>query len=86
MRRFSVLAPDAPDYPLENIGDVRKLLEVVVNSVLRRTLDAKAANAIVNGLNAALRAIEQGPIQERIDKIEAEMVALGTKLSPGRAS
>lgn len=86
MRRFAVLAADAPDYPLATVGDARKLLEVVANSVLRRTLDAKAANALVNVVNAALRVQELGSIQERINTIEAEVEALGTKLTPGGAS
>jgi len=81
VRRLAVLAPDAPDYPLENTGNAVKLLGIVANSLLRRPLHAKAANAIVNVVNCALRAIELEPMQERIDKIEVEMKALGTKLT-----
>ena len=76
------LAADAPDYPLSNTDHALKLLEVVANSLLRRTLDAKAANAIVNAVNTASRVLELGPIQERMDKIEAAIEALSTMRTP----
>ena len=72
-----VLAPDTPDHPLENTQDVSALLGDSINRLRRGELDPKVANAVGYLASVLLRALEQGPIEERLAQVEAVLAKNG---------
>ena len=76
--RSAVLAPDTPDHPLGSTTEIARLLGDSINQIRRGELDPRVANAMGYLAGVLLRALEQGPVEERIANIEA---ALG--LIPG---
>jgi hypothetical protein len=72
-RRAVVLSPETPDFSLRNSRDVSDLLGFSVNLVLRGQLDPRIATTIGYLSSVQLRALEQGPTQERMAKIEAAL-------------
>ena len=75
-RRAVVLPPETPDFPLRNSREVSDLLGISANLVLRGQLDPRIATAVGYLTNIQLRALEQGPAQERMAKIEAALEAI----------
>jgi hypothetical protein len=66
---------DARNYPLKTSRDVSELLAEIMNRVLKGELDPRTANCVGNLANVQLRALQDGPIDERVSKIEAELIA-----------
>jgi hypothetical protein len=78
----AVLAPDTPDHPLGNTTDVANLLGDSINKLRRGELDPRVANAIGYLSTVLLRALEQGPMEDRMAKLEATL-GLGASPQPG---
>lgn len=70
-RNVAVLPPDTPDRPLGNTKDVSALLGDSINRLRRGELDPKVANAVGYLSSVLLRALEQGPMEERLAHLEA---------------
>ena len=77
----AVLPSDTPDHPLGNSKDVSELLAHSINQLRRGQLDPKVATCIGYLSTVLLRALEQGPAEERLAKIEATLAANAQKLS-----
>ncbi len=73
--RLIVLPAGAPDHPLGNTSDVSALLADSINRLRRGQLDPRVANAMGYLTSVLLRSLEQGPIEERLAKIEASLAA-----------
>ena len=71
----AVLPVDTPDHPLGTTKDVSAFLADSVNQLRRGQLDPRVANALGYLTSVLLRSLEQGPIEERLAKIEATLVA-----------
>jgi hypothetical protein len=65
------LPAEIPARPLRNPTDVSELLSDVVGLVLRRQLDLRTANTVGYLSATILRALEQGPAEARLAKVEA---------------
>ena len=59
------------DHPLATPKDVSDLLAQSINQLRRGELDPKVANAVGYLSTVLLRALEQGPLEERMAKLEA---------------
>jgi len=70
-----VLPADTPDHPLGNTTDVSALLADSINRLRRGQLDPRVANSMGYLTSVLLRSLEQGPIEERLAKIEAALMA-----------
>jgi len=74
--RLAVVLPtDTPDRPLGNTTDVSAFLSDSINPLCRGQLDPRVANAMGYLTSVLLRSLEQGPIEERLAKIEATLAA-----------
>jgi hypothetical protein len=74
--RLAVVLPaDTPDRPLGNTTDVSAFLSDSINRLCRGQLDLRVANAMGYLTSVLLRSLEQGPIEERLAKIEATLAA-----------
>lgn len=78
-RRAPVLAAETPDHPLTTPKEVSFLLAQSINQLRRGELDPKIANAVGYLSTVLLRALEQGPLEERMAKVE---VLLGLTQNP----
>lgn len=76
-RPAAVLAPDTPDHPLRNTKDVAALLGDSINRLRRGELDPRVANAMGYVASVLLRALEQGPIEERLAHLESILCKSG---------
>jgi hypothetical protein len=70
-RSAAVLPADSPDHPLGNTHDVSNLLADSINRLRRGELDPRVANGIGYLASVLLRALEQGPMEERLAHLEA---------------
>jgi hypothetical protein len=66
-----VLPGDTPDHPLEKTTDISHFLADSINHLRRGQLDPRVANAVGYLTSVLLRALEQGPVEERLARIEA---------------
>jgi hypothetical protein len=71
----TVLPPETDDHSLGNTKDVASFLADSINRVRRGQLDPRVANAMGYLTTVLLRALEQGPVEERLAKIEATLAA-----------
>ena len=69
-RAVAVLPVDTPDHPLGNTQEVSAFLVDSVNQLRRGQLDPRVANAMGYLTSVLLRALEQGPMEERLAKLE----------------
>ena len=76
-RRARLLPPETPDHPLTTPKEVSFLLAQSINQLRRGDLDPRIANAVGYLSTVLLRALEQGPLVERMAKVEA-MLGLTT--------
>jgi hypothetical protein len=74
-RRWNPADGNVSKIPLKSIADVSGLLEETINRVRHGPFDLRAANAIGFLASVLLRSLEQGPIEERMAKIEATLAA-----------
>ena len=65
--------PLSPDNPLGNANDVSILLGESINQVRRGQLDPRVANTVGYMTSVLLRVLEQGSIEDRLNKIEATL-------------
>jgi hypothetical protein len=72
-RNAAVLPIDTPDCSLGNTKDVSAFLADSINQLRRGQLDPRVANGIGYLTSVLLRALEQGPMEERMAKIEAAL-------------
>jgi hypothetical protein len=72
-RTATVLPLEAPDNPLRSSVEVSRLLGKSINHVLRGQLDARVANTVGYLAGILLRALEQGPTEERLSRLEATL-------------
>jgi hypothetical protein len=73
--RPAVLPSDTPDHPLGDTNQVSVLLADSINRLRRGQLDPRVANSMGYLTSVLLRSLEQGPIEERLAKIEAALMA-----------
>jgi hypothetical protein len=78
-RVAAVLPSDTPDHPLGNVSHVSDLLTDSINRLRRGQLDPRVANAMGYLTGVLLRALEQGPVEERLSRIEAALAAQQAK-------
>jgi hypothetical protein len=71
----AVLPSDTPDHPLGDTNQVSVLLADSINRLRRGQLDPRVANSMGYLTSVRLRSLEQGPIEERLAKIEAALMA-----------
>jgi hypothetical protein len=74
-RRWKPTDGNLPTVPLKSVGDVSGLLEETINRVRQGPFDLRAANAIGFLASVLLRSLEQGPVEDRLSKIEAALAA-----------
>ena len=74
-RLAAVLPSDTPDHPLGNTKEVSAFLADSINQLRRGQLDPRVANGVGYLSSVLLRALEQGPLEERLAKIEAALAA-----------
>jgi hypothetical protein len=72
-RAAAVLPRDTPDHPLSNTTEVSAFLADSINQLRRGQLDPRVANGMGYLTGVLLRALEQGPLEERMAKIEAAL-------------
>ena len=77
-RTAAVLPADAPDNPLRNTQDVSTLLAESINQVRRGELDPRVANSVGHLASILLGALHQGPLEERLARLEAALLNAGT--------
>ena len=70
-RVASVLPSDTPDHPLGNSKDVSELLANSINQLRRGQLDPKVATCVGYLSTVLLRALEQGPTEQRLAHLES---------------
>jgi hypothetical protein len=71
MRPAAVLPVNTPDHPLGNTTEVAQLLGDSINLLRRGQLDPRVANAMGYLASVLIRALEQGPVEERLANLEA---------------
>jgi hypothetical protein len=71
--RPALLAAGIPDYPLDNMTQVSTFLGDAINRVGRGELDPRVANSMGYLAGVLLRALEQGPAEARMARIEAKL-------------
>jgi hypothetical protein len=74
-RPAAVLPSDTQDFPLGNTKEVSALLSDSINQLRRGELDPRVANAVGYLSSVLLRSLEQGPVEERLARIEAALAA-----------
>jgi hypothetical protein len=72
-RSAAVLPSDTPDHPLGNTKEVSAFLADSFNQLRRGELDPRVANGMGYLTSVLLRSLEQGPVEERLLKIEAAL-------------
>jgi len=70
------LDPGAVQVDFQTTRDVTELLSSLCEWVLTGQIDAKTANAVVYAASAALRSLDQGDIEQRLEDLRAEIDAL----------
>ena len=77
-RGAAVLPKDTQDLPLVGTRDICALLAESINQVRRGQLDPRVANAVGYLASILLGALQQGPLEERMERLE---VTLGLRSS-----
>lgn len=72
-RVSAVLPGDTQDLPLSRTSDVCALLAESINQVRRGQLDPRVANAVGYLASILLGALQQGPLEERLQRLEATL-------------
>ncbi len=70
-RAAAVLPIETPDHPLGTTKDVSALLGNSINQLRRGQIDPRVANAMGYLASVLLRALEQGPLEERLANLES---------------
>jgi hypothetical protein len=72
-RPATVLPLETPDNPLRNTQDVSSLLGESINQVRKGQLEPRVANAMGYLASILLGALQQGPLEERLARLEAAL-------------
>lgn len=72
-RAAAALPCETPDHPLNNVHDVSLLLGHSINQVRRGQLDPRVANAMGYLASILLGALQQGPLEARLSRLEATL-------------
>ena len=70
-RVSAVLSSDTPDHPLGTTTEIARLLGDSINQIRRGELDPRVANAMGYLASVLLKALQQGPVEERLAYLEA---------------
>jgi len=70
-RQAAVLPRETPDRPVRKICEVVEIMEETINQVRRGEIDPKVANSVAYIAGILLKALERGPLEERIASLEA---------------
>jgi hypothetical protein len=81
-RAVAALPVDTPDHPLGNTLDVSAFLAGSINQLRRGELDPRVANAVGYLTSVLLRSLEQGPLEERVARIEAALAQSASSKDP----
>jgi hypothetical protein len=73
-RRAAVL-PGAPDVAFASVADVTGLLAATASQVRRGDLDCRLGNCLCYIAATALKALQQGDLEQRLSAIEAQLAA-----------
>ena len=71
--KAKVLPPDGPPKQLRNPTEVSEFLSETINQVRVGKIDPRVANAIGYLTSVHLKALEQGPMLERLARIESAL-------------
>jgi hypothetical protein len=74
-RAAAALPADTLDRALSNTKEVSAFLADSINQLRRGQLDARIANGVGYLTSVLLCSLEQGPVEERLAKIEATLAA-----------
>lgn len=80
----TVLPAELPDVPLANVQDVIELLGTTINQVRTGRVDPRVSNAVGYLAGIMLKALEQGPIEERLAMLE-DIVKHKSPMETGRS-
>jgi molybdopterin/thiamine biosynthesis adenylyltransferase len=69
-RQCAVLPRETPDRQVRKICDVVEVLGETLNQVRRGQIDPKVANSVAYIAGILLKALERGPLEERIASLE----------------
>jgi hypothetical protein len=72
-RAAAILPSETPDNPLSSTQDVSLLLGESINQVRRGQLDPRVANAVGYLASILLGALQQGPLEARLSRLEATL-------------
>jgi hypothetical protein len=72
-RRKAVLPSETPDHPLRTTTEVSAFLGACINQVRRGELDPRVGNSVGYLASVLLRSLEQGPLEERMARLEATL-------------
>ncbi len=72
-RGAAVLPGDTQDLPLNDTRNVCALLAQSINQVRRGELDPRVANAVGYLASILLGALQQGPLEARLSRLEAKL-------------
>jgi hypothetical protein len=72
-----VLDAATPEKPLGSSREVAELLSDTINQVRRGELDPRIANTVGYLAGTLLKALEQGPVEERLARLEVALGLLG---------
>jgi hypothetical protein len=72
-QKAAVLSSDAPDLPLQTVGDVTRLLADTINQCRRGQLDPRVGNCLGYLASVMVRAIEGSETERRLAAIEEQM-------------
>ena len=72
-RPAAVLPMNTQDVPLSNTQEVSALIGESINQLRRGQLDPRVANAIGYLANILLGALQQGPLEDRLARIETSL-------------
>ena len=72
-RSAAVLPRETADIPLRNTQEVSGLLGESINQLRRGQLDPRVANAVGYLASILLGALQQGPLEDRLSRLEATL-------------
>ena len=81
-RRAAVLPLETPDWQVRKMSDVVELLGETLNQVRRGQLDARVGNSVAYISGILLKALERGPLEERIASLEAILKKPPSEVGP----
>ena len=81
-RQCAVLPRETPDRQVRKISDVVEVLGETLNQVRRGQIDPKVANSVAYISGILLKALERGPLEERIAALEAILKKPPSQLGP----